>query len=168
MNSCKPNRHQIVAYSIAVGILVFLFISHRIIYMKSADLRFTVDKYEVLDATGSQGGSNTKYILLWTQFFDNKSWYLESEHLDYRYFESISCPETNCVITNNIELKPIHLFDAVMFHGLQSNTTPQYRSPHQVYVIGLLESPVVVKNKLEQDRNFYNLTSKYSTFRLYL
>lgn len=169
----KLQRRQLY-YSLIAGIFTIFILLYFINLLRNNCLKSAIYQYEVLeeflvddeksqDYNEDQKEDDTKYILLWTKFFGDKKWGLENDHEDQKYFEKNSCPYTNCVITNNKRLKQPYLFDAVIFHGAETwdlQMPPQYRSPHQLYVMGSMESPSEVKHKLDLDHDFYNLTSE--------
>jgi hypothetical protein len=104
---------------------------------------------------------NIKYILLWTQFFNSKNWWLKKATSDHRFFKGIGCPESRCVITNNRSLLPTLLFDAFVFHGAEHWTEiPRVRGKDQYYVFATIEPPYLTFHELKTRNNFFNWTSK--------
>jgi Fucosyltransferase, N-terminal len=110
--------------------------------------------------------NDTKYILLWTSFFDSKNWELQADVLDEEYFDRIKCNINACVITSNRDLLPSTLdYDALLFHAAlpwkQLGQIPEKRDPHQSYVMAILESPIHTQHDLQADHDFFNMTMTY-------
>lgn len=108
----------------------------------------------------------TKHTLLWTPFFNRADWSIGKDTVKSDYFERIGCPVTNCVITTNKTYLPeVWQFDALVFHGAEEwpiyNRTPNFRSPHQKYIFGTMESPAHTKHDMDRDDNFINWTMSY-------
>lgn len=85
-----------------------------------------------------------------------------------QYFESINCPVTSCIVTNNKSLLSApELYDAIVFHfapaHLTVNLTSHVRSSQQLYVGLSYESPASSRNALLKDNsgNLYNVTMTY-------
>lgn len=87
--------------------------------------------------------SDTKIILFWTNFFEFSNWGMPNATNYEDYLKSINCPVTNCILTHDKKyLNSPHLYDALVFHGAESwkmVNLPETRSPHQLYVLALLE-----------------------------
>ncbi|XP_062699416.1 alpha-(1,3)-fucosyltransferase C isoform X2 [Aedes albopictus] len=110
----------------------------------------------------------SKYILLYTNFFDVKNWKLSAETVGPDYFRSLQCPVTDCVLTNNRELlSTITDYDALVFHIAEPwayslfEKVPKLRSPRQIYVAANMESPAHTKHLLGGDHDFFNWTMTY-------
>lgn len=110
----------------------------------------------------------SKYVLLYTNFFDVKNWKLTAETVGPDFFRSIECPVTDCILTNNRELLPaITDYDALVFHIAEPwsysmfEKVPKLRSLRQIYVAANMESPAHTKHLLEGDHHFFNWTMTY-------
>uniref|UniRef100_A0A182NZS3 Fucosyltransferase n=1 Tax=Anopheles epiroticus TaxID=199890 RepID=A0A182NZS3_9DIPT len=136
----------------------------------------TISSYKVLDVhnraraarteqeAGPGGRPRTQYILLYTSFFTERRWGLQAETLGPDYFAMKHCPVTACVLTSYHELLPsIVEYDAVVFHVATQwdGPLPAVRSPHQVYVAALMESPAHTKHSLALDGSYFNWTMTY-------
>jgi hypothetical protein len=111
---------------------------------------------------------DVKYILFWTEFFQWKNWKLKQDISDHKYFESIGCSETRCVITSDRTLKDIELYDAILFHAVKSwQANPEKRSQKQLYIAGMKEPPFRTETDLTLYDNFFNLTSKAVLSKLF-
>jgi len=103
-----------------------------------------------------------KYILLYTPFFIQKDWYFG---LGQEPFVSHKCPVQNCFVTNN----PNYLanqsdYDAILFHlrNFKNFPDPMLRTPNQVYVMFLMESPLYSANfPYHQFKSVFNWTMTY-------
>lgn len=168
-------KHNFISWSSIL--FVFLIILYLIDLLRNNCLKSAIYQYEILEEylienepnydninNDDQIQKNTKYILLWTKFFGDKKWGLKMDTENQKYFEKLSCPENDCVVTNNKHLIKQHLFDAIVFHGAETwnlHMPPKLRSPHQIFVMASMESPAEIKHKLDLDHDFYNLTSKF-------
>ncbi len=86
------------------------------------------------------GGGSTKYILYWNEAYGSKEYGFCCGAKPYQDF---GCKFRNCHVTNNRSLLPsIDQFDAILFHqrSLDKNDLPAKRSPHQKYIMYILES----------------------------
>uniref|UniRef100_A0A4Y0BNJ9 Fucosyltransferase n=1 Tax=Anopheles funestus TaxID=62324 RepID=A0A4Y0BNJ9_ANOFN len=135
----------------------------------------SINSYKVLDdhnrARAAQikqdvdgQSSRTRYILLYTSFFEEKRWGLLAETLGPDYFSMQHCPVTNCVLTSYHHLLPsVTDYDALVFHVATrwDGPLPPVRTPHQLYVAALMESPAHTKHTLSLDRDYFNWTMTY-------
>ncbi|XP_052900689.1 alpha-(1,3)-fucosyltransferase C [Anopheles moucheti] len=152
----------------AALLVVFLFFIYKTCLVE------TINSYKVLDdhnrARARQieqdvgQGKRTRYILLYTSFFEDKHWGLPAETIEPDYFSMTHCPVTDCVQTTNHQLLPsITDYDAVVFHVATrwGGPMPVVRSPHQVYVAADMESPAHTKHTLRLDGAYFNWTMTY-------
>lgn len=111
------------------------FILVLIKYFRDHVLESSVNRYTILnDFVSKRDESDKKYILYWMKFFGEEFKNKTNEN----YLESIGCPVTNCIFTENKSLMNHHEFDAIIFHAAESwklMDLPETRSPHQVYVM---------------------------------
>ncbi|XP_040173950.1 alpha-(1,3)-fucosyltransferase C [Anopheles arabiensis] len=134
----------------------------------------TINSYQVLDdhnrARAARieqevgGDRRTRYILLYTSFFSERWWGLRAETLGPDYFAYRHCPATDCVLTSNRQLlRAVADYDAVVFHVATGwdGPLPAVRSPHQLYVAALMESPAHTKHSLALDGSYFNWTMTY-------
>ena len=102
-------------------------------------MEFSVNRYKMLNSfVRKSGKSDQKIILFWTRFFGQEF----GDETNINYLESINCPETNCIFTENKKMLMHHEFDAIVFHGAESwklMNLPNTRSPHQIYVMASQE-----------------------------
>uniref|UniRef100_A0A182KFG3 Fucosyltransferase n=1 Tax=Anopheles christyi TaxID=43041 RepID=A0A182KFG3_9DIPT len=151
---------------------IMLLIGLYLVYDKC--LVETINSYKVLDDHNRAravrieqdvgGGERTRYILLYTSFFTEKWWGLLAETLGPDYFALKHCPVTDCVLTSNRKhLSSVTEYDAVVFHVATGwdGPLPAVRSPHQMYVAALMESPAHTKHRLSLDGSYYNWTMTY-------
>ncbi|CRL02340.1 CLUMA_CG015321, isoform A [Clunio marinus] len=145
-------------------IIILCFVSQHIFYTYTLDssvLRAKILNKYVYD----QEQNHVKYILFWTSFFKIKNWGMESETYYQDYLESIKCPVTNCIFTNNKRLlNASHKYDTLIFHGAEawlSLNLPATRTANQIYIMATQESPGEIKHSLNKDHDFYNLTMTY-------
>lgn len=110
---------------------------------------------------------NIKYIYLWNDMFDDRTWYLNRDFIGPNDFEIFKCLQTDCVVTTKkVTLLPkISMYDAILFHSarkwLNSDVIPVERNPNQVYVAVIQESPTHTSHNLELNANFFNWTLTY-------
>uniref|UniRef100_A0A182W662 Fucosyltransferase n=1 Tax=Anopheles minimus TaxID=112268 RepID=A0A182W662_9DIPT len=137
-------------------------------------LKEVINSYQVLDDHNRAWaqrieqdvghGSRTRYILLYTSFFKEKHWGLQAETLGPDYFAQKHCPVKDCVLTSYHQLLPsLTEYDALVFHVASrwDGPLPAVRSPHQVYVAALMESPAHTKHMLRLDGDYFNWTMTY-------
>ncbi|XP_055617512.1 alpha-(1,3)-fucosyltransferase C-like [Toxorhynchites rutilus septentrionalis] len=110
----------------------------------------------------------TKYILLYTNFFEDKLWKLPTETVGPDYFRATQCPRTDCVLTSNHDLLPVVTdYDALVFHIAEPwaysvfRKVPSVRSSRQIFVAATMESPAHTKHLLGGDHDFFNWTMTY-------
>ncbi|XP_039453340.1 alpha-(1,3)-fucosyltransferase C-like [Culex pipiens pallens] len=146
-----------LAILLTSGISTFLFVRH---YANSDKTPASYDP--IVEETPSQ--NNTKYILLYTSYFDFINWDRSKKTKGPDFFRSTKCPVTDCVITSRPDLLPsIDSFDALVFNAAERwpQPIPPLRSPSQLYVAAILESPAHTTHVLEKDGDFFNLTMTY-------
>ncbi|XP_055389812.1 alpha-(1,3)-fucosyltransferase C [Condylostylus longicornis] len=147
---------------IIILVLIVFFLLYYILYNSAI-----LNQYKIL--SNYQPKTYTKdqhVILLWTKFFAVPNWGLPNETVDHNYFIKQKCPKTNCIITSNRDhLNSIIDYDAILFHGAEIfpiiQPTPLERSPDQLYVFAIQESPAETKHNLKTDYDFFNLTMSY-------
>ncbi len=109
--------------------------------------------------------SSTKHVLLFTSYFDMKTWGMP---LGRDAFSR--CPVSNCRLTNDrTDMPSISDYDAVLFHLRDVNTNvrrvavpnQRKRRPSQRYVMFLMESPQHDGFKYSKFKNFFNWTMTY-------
>ncbi|XP_050076119.1 alpha-(1,3)-fucosyltransferase C [Anopheles maculipalpis] len=163
-----PIKH-VVLFGAAVLLICCFFIYDRCLVE-------TINSYQVLydhnraradrieQEVGQGPGGRTRYILLYTSFFSEKRWGLQAETLGPEFFAMKHCPATNCVLTSYHQLLPsVTEYDAIVFHVATNwdGPLPTVRSPHQVYVAALMESPAHTKHTLSLDGQYFNWTMTY-------
>uniref|UniRef100_A0A182SWT6 Fucosyltransferase n=1 Tax=Anopheles maculatus TaxID=74869 RepID=A0A182SWT6_9DIPT len=161
-----PMKHVVLCGAVVLVICFF--------FIYDTCMLETINSYKVLDdhnraraerieqEVGQAG--RTRYILLYTSFFEEKRWGLLAETLGPEFFAAKHCPVTECVLTSYHQLLPsITEYDAVVFHVATGwdGPLPTLRSPHQVYVAALMESPAHTKHMLGLDGNYFNWTMTY-------
>uniref|UniRef100_A0A182J6F2 Fucosyltransferase n=1 Tax=Anopheles atroparvus TaxID=41427 RepID=A0A182J6F2_ANOAO len=137
-------------------------------------MKQAVDTYQVLEDHNRarsqarlQDGSSeerTRYVLLYTSFFDESHWGLPAETLGPDYFAMKHCPVSNCVLTSNHRLlSSMTEYDALVFHVAAplDVSLPKVRGTRQLYVAALMESPAHTKHLLALDMNYFNWTMTY-------
>lgn len=101
-----------------------------------------------------------RYILLWTEDLHNDKWGLFGQTMNEEFFNE--CPVTDCIITADRNYMEQQKFDAVIFNAAEFHPNykfPRVRSPHQLLVFGVFESPA--KKKLfEVNDVTFNFTRK--------
>jgi Fucosyltransferase, N-terminal len=141
--------------------------ANHIVYKNQKDsIEKSVIRETVMTSDITFHTNDTKYILLWTSFFDSKNWELQADVLDKQYFDRIKCNINDCVITSNRDLLPSTLdYDALLFHAAlpwrDLDQIPKRRNVHQSYVMAILESPVHTRHDLQGDYDFFNMTMTY-------
>lgn len=149
-----------ILYSIIVILLIVLivlivnYVIHSVNYYTPVLIKYSSEHH------------STKHTLLWTPFFNRPDWYIGNNTVKSDYFEKVGCPVTKCVITTNKTYLPeVWQFDAVVFHGAEEwpifDRVPRFRSPHQKYVLGIMESPAHTKRNMDKEDNFINWTMSY-------
>ncbi|XP_068989852.1 alpha-(1,3)-fucosyltransferase C-like [Neodiprion pinetum] len=85
----------------------------------------------------SLGERKLKTVLYWTKMFGNKSFYFGEGDV-FR-----DCPISACRATHDRKSLRVQDFDAVLFHGIQTNASdlPPVRSQCQKYIFVLMEPP---------------------------
>ncbi|KAF2880052.1 hypothetical protein ILUMI_26121 [Ignelater luminosus] len=139
-------------------IVILLFCTVFLLYEYIYKLQIT----ERLENEESVNGSNTKYVLYWSPFMNNR-WDYEWG-FGYEAFED--CEYKDCFTTNSRTFMPLEKFDALIFHASYSVVQSQYgvphiRSPDQIYVYMNLESPRWTEWKLVSFKSFFNWTMTY-------
>lgn len=134
-------------------------------------LKPSINYYQILEEhiqNREAPESSTKYILLYTNFFEDKLWKLSAETVGSDYFRSIQCPQTDCVLTTNHDLLSAETdYDALVFHIAEPwgysvfRKVPSVRSSRQIYVAATMESPAHTKHLLGGDHDFFNWTMTY-------
>ncbi|XP_038104882.1 alpha-(1,3)-fucosyltransferase C [Culex quinquefasciatus] len=148
------------AIGLAFGVSLFLYCYYNVIFDNCAETCVSYD--QLVDERPEK--NNTKYILTYTNFFTSNNWFLNEETVGEDFFRYHQCPETDCVVTSRQDLLPsIAYFDALVFHGAEEwrRPIPTLRSPSQLYVAAIKESPAHTKRDLAQDVDFYNWTMTY-------
>jgi hypothetical protein len=81
--------------------------------------------------------NSTIYALFWSHYLTVKDWYHHTEPMDQNHLKKLNCPQTDCVLTHNVDLLPNILdYDAVIFNLYQHDIPfPEIRSPHQLYIM---------------------------------
>ena len=83
-----------------------------------------------------------KKILYYTDCYGN--WHYGAQAVGREAFKNLGCPEQRCFVTANRSLMRIDQFDALVFHPRANSfgirNLPKLRSPHQRYVMWLIES----------------------------
>uniref|UniRef100_A0A182LY40 Fucosyltransferase n=1 Tax=Anopheles culicifacies TaxID=139723 RepID=A0A182LY40_9DIPT len=156
-----------------VGLVVLAMIVYVYIIYDNC-MKESINAYKVLDDHNRardrrieqyDGQVNrTRYILLYTSFFEEKHWGLHAETVGQEYFAKKHCPVTDCVMTSYHQLLPsVTEYDAIVFHVASrwDGPLPIVRSPHQVYVAALMESPAHTKHTLRLDGSYFNWTMTY-------
>lgn len=139
MNRPKIDFKIVRIFSGVIAILVLF------VLFKSLHLQLATSRYKILEdyLSRSRGFNDTKYILFWTKYFVEKNWGMKSETYDNDFLESMNCPVTNCVFTNNKKLLTHeYQYDALVFHTAEpwiGLALPRTRSPQQVYIMGTKE-----------------------------
>ncbi|XP_050090031.1 alpha-(1,3)-fucosyltransferase C-like [Anopheles aquasalis] len=109
--------------------------------------------------------NRTRFILLYTNFFDEAHWGLPSATLGPDYFKNKQCAVTNCVVTSDHGLlKSITEYDALVYHTATywNVKPPSIRVARQIYIAAIMESPAQTWNPLGEDTNyFFNWTMTY-------
>ena len=99
------------------------------------------------------GSSNaTVHILYWTPFFGVQDWFIgitDSPFLTCRYKCSASYDKA-----------VYNASDAVLFHMRDMAALPQYRSPHQIWIMGSMEPPLMDADPTPY-RGVFNATYTY-------
>lgn len=163
----KMKRNRLVLY-VTFGLCCLLVAASFLIHTQC--LKPSISYYSILEdhMRQRQTEDRSKYVLLYTNFFDVKNWKLTAETVGPDYFRAIQCPVTDCVLTNNRELLPaITDYDALVFHIAEPwayslfEKVPKLRSPRQIYVAANMESPAHTKHLLAGDHDFFNWTMTY-------
>lgn len=163
----KMKRHRLLLY---LSFVAFCLLIAGSFLIHTQCLKPSVSYYKILEdhIRDRRVEDRSKYILLYTNFFDVKNWKLSAETVGPDYFRSLQCPVTDCVLTNNRELlSTITDYDALVFHIAEPwayslfEKVPKLRSPHQIYVAANMESPAHTKHLLGGDRDFFNWTMTY-------
>ncbi|XP_058836521.1 alpha-(1,3)-fucosyltransferase C [Topomyia yanbarensis] len=162
----RMKRARFVLY-LSIGTVSLLLLV--ILFVHTQCLRPSISYYQILEESiQNRRPDDRKYILLYTNFFGNRNWYLRAETVGPDFFKSIQCPVTDCVLTNNRELlNGVSDYDALLFHIAEPWTyslfekVPKIRSPRQIYVAANMESPAHTKHLLEGDHDFFNWTMTY-------
>lgn len=84
----------------------------------------------------------TRHILVWTDDVHNDKWGIYGQTFNKDFFND--CPSSNCIITADRNFMDEYKYDAVVFNADEFHkdfTLPTKRSPHQLYVFGVAESP---------------------------
>ncbi|XP_055585698.1 alpha-(1,3)-fucosyltransferase C-like [Uranotaenia lowii] len=161
-------RHRLGVLLVIILLFIVLCIS---LLIHTQCLKPSIAYYQILEEHLEQDRlriSRSKYILFYTNFFDVDNWLLDGETVGPDYLRSLSCPETDCVLTNNRELLDrITDYDALVYHIAEPwaysllDKVPKQRSPHQIYIAATMESPAHTKHLLGGDRDFFNWTMTY-------
>lgn len=134
----KPKPH------IILGIFGVVLVFSVINLLYSYSLMPSINRFKIVDDYSSKHTSEkVKYIALWTPFFTVKNWGFNNETVGKEWLQSINCPRTDCVFTNNKKLldQP-HLYDAIVFHGSENwklLQLPKSRRASQLYVMATME-----------------------------
>ena len=104
--------------------------------------------------------SSIKTILYWSPMYKQQDHYLGVGQKIFAH-----CQYHNCNATYDRNHLPVDQFDALIFHGLDYNTSrydkPQKRNPNQVYIFAILESPDLTSPLIRYNNDFYNWTMTY-------
>uniref|UniRef100_A0A182FLK0 Fucosyltransferase n=1 Tax=Anopheles albimanus TaxID=7167 RepID=A0A182FLK0_ANOAL len=107
--------------------------------------------------------NRTRYILLYTNFFEEAFWGLPSATLGPDHFKAQQCPITNCVLTSDHGLlKPITEYDALVYHTVTpwNVQPPPIRVARQIYIAAIMESPAHTSHPMDTTA-FFNWTMTY-------
>lgn len=138
MEIMKLKRRNILGI---IGVILVIFVI-KVVYNNC--LISSINRFKIVnDYLSKDTSEKVKYIALWTPFFTVKNWGLKSETVGKEWLESINCPRTDCVFTNNKKLldQP-HLYDAIVFHGAENwklLQLPKTRRTSQLYVMATME-----------------------------
>ena len=127
-------------------ILVILVIHFFYSISKPNPSKPSINHFKIMqedDYSSKHTSEKVKYIALWTPFFTVKNWGFNNETVGKEWLQSINCPRTDCVFTNNKKLldQP-HLYDAIVFHGSENwklLQLPKSRRTSQLYVMATME-----------------------------
>ncbi|KAH8419770.1 hypothetical protein KR009_002291 [Drosophila setifemur] len=141
-----------------------LFVLHRVVQSP------LLNQYEILQDhldSKPKDVQSTRTILLWNEFFGDPRWKLSWDTLGPQELrEELRCPVYKCELSNKHDYLPsVDMYDAIVFHAAEMypllKPFPTRRSPHQMYVFSLMESPGETKHRLDDELDFYNLTMTY-------
>lgn len=104
-----------------------------------------------------------KKILFYTDCYGNWDYFIGATGREA--FKVLGCPNAPCYVTSNRSLMPLDQFDALVFHpranSFSIDNTPKIRSPHQRYVMWIIESGCYPSRHLPSFDNFFNWTMSY-------
>jgi hypothetical protein len=146
--------------TILAGITIFVIVNIGLAFYKFPKDE-SIKKQIYLPDDKHHYKNEVKYILAYTENSNVESgglWGTVPEN----YFKELECPEHRCILTNDRTLKKEHQYDAIIFNGTELNNItnfPEFRSPHQVYVFAMTESPPS-NFQLEPTYILFNMTSK--------
>ena len=109
---------------------------------KIEDVPAMARSYYHLNVSNINDCSNrTKFILLWTDFFTDRTWEMDEGRTT---FKRLHCPVTDCFLTNDRAM--LSRSAAVLFHGpnMRDEPPPQGRHPEQKWIYMIMESPLAV------------------------
>ena len=141
MTSTRLWRRQNYKYVLVVSLFVFLLLISKYF-----------GEYPTSSVVCTKASENrTKVILLWTTWFDKKSWFFSKSELDRSLSGKKSCPITDCVVTD--DQSRLREADVVLFHYKDPPYWPTTRYTHQYYGHFVQEPP--------GDRGWFSFIEKY-------
>eukprot|EP00095_Tigriopus_kingsejongensis_P008950 maker-scaffold199_size265817-snap-gene-1.57 protein:Tk08950 transcript:maker-scaffold199_size265817-snap-gene-1.57-mRNA-1 annotation:"hypothetical protein DAPPUDRAFT_60476" len=126
--------------------------------------------HEAISSGTNLGGSENKSspvklktILFYTDAYGMYDYFVGA--VGREAFQVQGCPDEPCFITSNRSLVPMDQFDALIFHpranSFRMSAMPPKRSPHQRYIMWIIESGCYPSVHLPKTNNFFNWTMSY-------
>ncbi|XP_059083728.1 alpha-(1,3)-fucosyltransferase C-like [Tigriopus californicus] len=104
-----------------------------------------------------------KKILFYTDCYGGWDYFIGATGREA--FRVLGCPDAPCYVTSNRSLMPLDQFDALVFHPRANSfamaNMPKIRSPHQRYIMWIIESGCYPSHALPKFDNFFNWTMSY-------